>query len=146
MSTTRGNSADEQSDETADALESATDPFTGTGGSLRERLSADPKEDAHGAPATPPHDVPDSTAGEVAVPLESEYDGADSGPGDENTPAATEPEPVPAPEALPEPEPEPKPRARRGGGPNPFVVIGIAFLLGVLLAKIIDWRGHAHPR
>ena len=92
------------------------------------------------------HDVPDSAAGEVAVPLESGDEGADSGPGDENAPAAAEPEPVPAPEALPEPEPEPKPRARRGGGPNPFVVIGIAFLLGVLLAKIIDWRGHAHPR
>ena len=33
-----------------------------------------------------------------------------------------------------------------GGGPNPFVVVGIAFLLGVVLAKLIDWRGHAHPR
>lgn len=37
-----------------------------------------------------------------------------------------------------------KPRMRRG--PNPFVVIGAATATGVLLAKIIDWRGHAHPR
>ncbi len=32
------------------------------------------------------------------------------------------------------------------GGPNPFLVIGIALATGILLAKIVDWRGHAHPR
>jgi hypothetical protein len=31
-------------------------------------------------------------------------------------------------------------------GPNPFVVAGAAFGAGTLLAKLIDWRGHAHPR
>ncbi len=31
-------------------------------------------------------------------------------------------------------------------GPSPFVVIGIAFLIGVAIAKWLDWRGHAHPR
>jgi len=31
-------------------------------------------------------------------------------------------------------------------GPNPFLVIGVALVLGVALAKVIDWRGHAHPR
>ena len=36
-----------------------------------------------------------------------------------------------------------KPKA---GGPNPFLVIGIALATGILLAKIVDWRGHAHPR
>lgn len=30
--------------------------------------------------------------------------------------------------------------------PNPFVVIAAAFAAGILLAKVIDWRGHAHPR
>jgi hypothetical protein len=34
----------------------------------------------------------------------------------------------------------------RGGGPSPFVVVGVAFFAGVLLAKWLDWRGHAHPR
>ena len=29
---------------------------------------------------------------------------------------------------------------------NPFVVVGAAFALGVLVAKAIDWRSHAHPR
>ena len=32
------------------------------------------------------------------------------------------------------------------GGPNPFVVIGVAFVAGIFAAKLIDWRGHAHPR
>ena len=31
-------------------------------------------------------------------------------------------------------------KKKRGGGPNPWVVAGVA------LAKWIDWRGHAHPR
>ena len=34
----------------------------------------------------------------------------------------------------------------RRSGPNPFVVIGAALALGVTLAKVIDWRGHGHPR
>jgi hypothetical protein len=33
-----------------------------------------------------------------------------------------------------------------GGGPNPFVVIGAAFVAGMVLAKVVDWRSHAHPR
>lgn len=34
----------------------------------------------------------------------------------------------------------------KGGGPSPFVVIGVALAAGIVLAKWIDWRGHAHPR
>lgn len=47
-----------------------------------------------------------------------------------------------------EPERKPKPSGGGGGGggPNPFVVIGIALVAGVVLAKWLDWRGHAHPR
>jgi hypothetical protein len=41
--------------------------------------------------------------------------------------------------------PRPK-RKRNGGGPNPWLVVGAAFVAGVALAKWIDWRGHAHPR
>ena len=33
-----------------------------------------------------------------------------------------------------------------GDGPNPFLVIGAALVAGIFLAKLIDWRGHAHPR
>ena len=39
-----------------------------------------------------------------------------------------------------------KKRKRRGGGPNPYLVVGAAFAAGIVIAKLIDWRGHAHPR
>jgi hypothetical protein len=37
-------------------------------------------------------------------------------------------------------------RPKPNGGPNPFVIVGVALAAGVLLAKFVDWRGHAHPR
>jgi hypothetical protein len=40
----------------------------------------------------------------------------------------------------------PKKRKRGGKGPPPVVVVGAALVAGVLLAKMLDWRGHAHPR
>ena len=40
----------------------------------------------------------------------------------------------------------PRPRGKNGGGPSPFLIVGVAFAAGIVLAKIIDWRGHAHPR
>ncbi len=49
----------------------------------------------------------------------------------------------PAAPSGPQHKPEP---AKRKRGPNPFLVAGAAFGLGTLLAKAIDWRGHAHPR
>jgi hypothetical protein len=50
-----------------------------------------------------------------------------------------------APVAPTKPQLGPRPK-KRGGGPNPFLVIGIALATGIVLAKLIDWRGHAHPR
>lgn len=50
---------------------------------------------------------------------------------------------------LPVPEPEPpKPRAapKRRGGPSPILVALGAFAIGIVIAKVVDWRGHAHPR
>ena len=35
---------------------------------------------------------------------------------------------------------------KRGGGPSPLVLVGAAFAAGIVIAKVIDWRGHAHPR
>lgn len=57
------------------------------------------------------------------------------------------PEAPSAPQLVkPRPRPKPKRRARSGAGPNPFLVAGVAFVAGIALAKMIDWRGHAHPR
>jgi hypothetical protein len=41
--------------------------------------------------------------------------------------------------------PRPKTK-RRSGGPNPWLVAGACLAAGIVLAKWIDWRGHAHPR
>jgi hypothetical protein len=38
-----------------------------------------------------------------------------------------------------------RPRSRTSG-PNPFIIAAAAFGIGTLVAKLIDWRGHAHPR
>jgi hypothetical protein len=37
-------------------------------------------------------------------------------------------------------------RPKKGGGPNPFLVMVVALAAGIAIAKLIDWRGHAHPR
>lgn len=37
-------------------------------------------------------------------------------------------------------------RPGRGTTQNPWVVIGVALAAGVVLAKALDWRSHAHPR
>ena len=44
------------------------------------------------------------------------------------------------------PRPKPKRKSGAGHGPNPFLVAGAMLAAGVFLAKVVDWRGHAHPR
>jgi hypothetical protein len=39
-----------------------------------------------------------------------------------------------------------RPRSRKISGPSPWLVIGAALAGGYVLAKVLDWRGHAHPR
>jgi hypothetical protein len=39
-----------------------------------------------------------------------------------------------------------RPKPKKRGGPNPWLVVGVALAAGIVLAKWIDWRGHAHPR
>jgi hypothetical protein len=39
-----------------------------------------------------------------------------------------------------------RPQPKGSGGPNPWLVVGVALAAGIFLAKWIDWRGHAHPR
>jgi len=65
---------------------------------------------------------------------------------------ASEPKPESPPPSSSAPSPA-RPRRRRKAkrptrsrGPNPFVVMGVALVAGIALAKVIDWRGHAHPR
>ena len=39
----------------------------------------------------------------------------------------------------------PKPR-KKGNGPSPLLIVGAALVAGIVVARVIDWRGHAHPR
>jgi hypothetical protein len=51
-----------------------------------------------------------------------------------------------------QPEAAPSPAASRERGPrgqsarNPLPLVGAALAAGVVLARILDWRGHGHPR
>jgi hypothetical protein len=52
---------------------------------------------------------------------------------------------------LPPPDPDPpglrpERQPKRRGGPSPILVAIGAFAVGIVIAKVIDWRGHAHPR
>ncbi len=40
----------------------------------------------------------------------------------------------------------PRAKKKKSGGPSPWIVVGAALAAGIVLAKWIDWRGHAHPR
>jgi hypothetical protein len=51
-----------------------------------------------------------------------------------------------APRAPAGPQLGTRPKPKSGGGPSPFLVVGVAFAIGIAVAKWIDWRGHAHPR
>jgi hypothetical protein len=70
-----------------------------------------------------------------------------------HAPVARAPQPPPASSSPQMSAPRPSKRRRpnrrrkaRSGGPNPFLVAGLALAAGIALAKVIDWRGHAHPR
>jgi hypothetical protein len=54
--------------------------------------------------------------------------------------------PTPGGEVPPSPEQTPQEKRKRSGGPPPLAIVGAAFVAGIVIAKVIDWRGHAHPR
>ena len=69
-----------------------------------------------------------------------------------SAPTNQEPEaPPPASPTEPALGSRPKPKGKKkkrkgGGGPSPVLVVGAALVAGIVLAKFVDWRGHAHPR
>lgn len=60
--------------------------------------------------------------------------------------APTNQKPGRAPLAPSSPQLGKRRKPKSGGGPNPWLVVGVALAAGIVLAKWIDWRGHAHPR
>src|ERR671930_2789118 len=61
-------------------------------------------------------------------------------------PAAPPTPPAPAPPPQARRPDKPKKKRGNGGRPPPLLVVGAAFAAGILLAKVVDWRGHAHQR
>ena len=115
--------ADETVDKVADKLQEAADKSAAEGG-LRARLADELADDAAFVRKLKPSLIAARAKGEAPT---------DGTPG----------EGVVAPSG---PQLDRRPKPGGGNGPNPFLVIGIALAVGILIAKAIDWRSHAHPR
>ena len=50
--------------------------------------------------------------------------------------------------SAPQLDARPAPEKKKGerGGVNPWIVVGVALAVGIVLARWIDWRGDAYPR
>ena len=64
--------------------------------------------------------------------------------------APTDQEPPPAPSGPKlgsrRPGSKKKKRKKGGKGPAPMLIVGAALVAGIVLAKVVDWRGHGHSR
>jgi len=109
-------------DSVADTLRRKSQELAGQGG-IKDKLAAELADDAEFLRKLKPELIKRRARGETTTSVE----------------------PPPAPPDSKAQRPR-KPRKPAGDGPNPFVVIGAAVVLGVALAKWLDWRGHAHPR
>ncbi len=62
-------------------------------------------------------------------------------PAGQEPPASTPPPPPPPRPASSKPKKNKKKKRR---GPPPVAIVGAAFVVGIVLAKVVDWRGHGH--
>jgi hypothetical protein len=112
-------------DTLADKAQAASQRLSGQGG-IKDKLSGELAEDAAFLRKLKPTLIKKRLSGDAPTDLKpDEAPKAPSGPQLGSHPAK-------------------KPSS--SGGVNPFVVIGVAVAAGVVAAKLIDWRGHAHPR
>ena len=120
-------------DSAADKLRSKSEELSGQGG-VKAKLGEMLAEDAEFLPKLKPALIKKRAKGEA--PTDQKPTSA----------ATTEVRQAPSgPQLGKRPKPAKK-SSGSGGGPNPFVVLGIALVAGVALAKWLDWRGHAHPK
>jgi hypothetical protein len=114
-------------DSAADKLRSKSEELSGQGG-VKAKLGELLAEDAEFLPKLKPELIKKRAKGEM--------------PTDQN--------PTEVRQAPSGPQLGRRPKRKRpngsSGGPNPYVVIGVALVAGVVLAKWLDWRGHAHPK
>jgi hypothetical protein len=115
--------ADQKVERAADKLQQFANDLAGEGG-LKAKLAAPLAEDAELLRKMKPSLIKARAKGE----------------------APTNQQPGRAPLAPSSPQLGKRPKPQRSGGPNPWLVAGVALAAGIALAKWIDWRGHAHPR
>jgi hypothetical protein len=115
------NKGDQIVDRLADRLRDAADRASAKGG-IAAQLSDELAEDAAFLRRLKPSLIVARAKGEAPTDLPS-------GSGTPSAPTLLTPRPV-----------------KSRGGPNPLVIVGAAFVVGIVVAKLIDWRGHAHPR
>jgi hypothetical protein len=116
--------ADQVIDRTADRLRGLADRAATEGG-VAAKLAAPLAEDAAFLRKLKPSLIAARVRGEAPT----------------GQPAGTDPTPTPR-----APRRTPRAKRKKGNGPNPYLVVGAALVAGIVLAKVIDWRGHAHPR
>jgi hypothetical protein len=61
-------------------------------------------------------------------------------------PAAPPPPPPPSPPAAFTSKKSAAAKKRKRGGPPPIAIVGAAFVAGIVIAKVVDWRGSADSR
>ena len=116
--------ADQKVESAADKLQELADRMAGEGG-LKAKLAEPLAEDADFVRKLKPSLIKARAKGEA--------------------PTNQKPGRAPISPTSPQLGARPKPK-KSGGGPNPWLVVGVALAAGIVLAKWIDWRGHAHPR
>jgi hypothetical protein len=115
------NKGDQLVDRLADRLRDVADRASAKGG-IAAQLSDELAEDAAFLRRLKPSLIVARAKGEAPTDLPS-------GSGTPSPPTRVSPRPTGS-----------------GGGLNPLVIVGAAFVVGIVVAKLIDWRGHAHPR
>ena len=115
-------------DSLADKARAKSQELAGRGG-IKDKLAAELAEDADFLRKLKPELIKKRMQGDA--------------PTDQQLTQATPPAP-----SGPQLGKRPKPSASSspGGGAMPFAVVGAALVIGIALAKWLDWRGHAHPR
>jgi hypothetical protein len=113
----------------ADRLQELANRAAARGDGVGEWLSKELRDDAAFLRKLKPSLIAARARGEAPT----------DGGGAQAPPAAAAP-----PELTAQP-PKPKSKGKRSG-PPPIAIVAAAFVAGIVLAKVVDWRGHAHPR
>ena len=136
---------DQQVERLADKLQALADRTAAEGGT-KAKLAQPLADDAAFVRKLKPSLIKARAQGRTPVTPAPARAPQAPGPPPASAPQASAPQ-ASAPQAsASRPKSRPKAKKRRKGGPNPFVVAGVALAAGIVLAKVIDWRGHAHPR